>query len=128
MKHPLLGPDKVSSIIQSVYDPSSGYQSLPLHSLARSQREELFQFNMVLAIGSIHLFRNGTITMHPFGFFTAALQANPLSECSFSTIDDVENLLLIAHFGFHYNIGSCLIPSFKVSNSVNISKAALYGS
>lgn len=60
---------------------------------------------MVLAIGSIQLFRNGTTTMHPFGFFTAALKANPPSECSFGTVEDVENFLLIAHFGFHYNIG-----------------------
>ncbi|PSN74840.1 hypothetical protein BS50DRAFT_540411 [Corynespora cassiicola Philippines] len=60
---------------------------------------------MILAIGNIRLFRDRVTHLHPFGFFTAALEVNPPSESSFSSISDVENLLLIALFGVYYNIG-----------------------
>ncbi|KAM0325174.1 hypothetical protein ACHAQA_007713 [Verticillium albo-atrum] len=60
---------------------------------------------MVLAIGSVRLFRDGIIGLHPFGFFTAALEANPPSSSAFDSLEDIENLLLIARFGIYYNIG-----------------------
>ncbi|KIL92424.1 hypothetical protein FAVG1_04835 [Fusarium avenaceum] len=63
---------------------------------------------MVLAIGSIRLYREGAIDLHPFGFFMAALEANPPSSSSFSTLEDIENLLLISWFGTFYNIGCSL--------------------
>lgn len=63
---------------------------------------------MVLAIGSIRLYREGATALHPFGFFMAALKANPPSSSSFSTLEDIENLLLIAWFGTFYNIGESL--------------------
>ena len=61
---------------------------------------------MVLAIGSIRPFREGVITLHPFGFFSMALEIYPPSESSFSKIEDVENFLLIALFSVYYNTGT----------------------
>lgn len=66
---------------------------------------DIFQLNMVLAIGSIRIFDDTHGTLHPFGFFTAALEASPPSEFHFNEANDVANLLLIAHFGLYYNIG-----------------------
>lgn len=75
-------------------------------TLSKAQKHELFQLNMVLAIGGIGLHRDGRMTDHPFGFFTAALEANPPSEYGFCTVEDVECLLLIGLFGLFYNIGT----------------------
>lgn len=66
---------------------------------------ELFRLFMALAIGSIRLFRAGTFEPHPFGYFTAALEVWTPSMSSFNTIEDIENFLLIAQFGFYYDIG-----------------------
>lgn len=60
---------------------------------------------MILAIGSIGPFRAGEVFLHPFGFFTASLEASPPSDFDFGTIQDIENLLLISQFGVFYNIG-----------------------
>jgi hypothetical protein len=60
---------------------------------------------MILAIGAIGPFRSGRMRLHPFGFFTASLEASPPSEFSFGTIQDIENLLLVSQFGIFYNIG-----------------------
>uniref|UniRef100_A0A0B7KNQ6 Uncharacterized protein n=1 Tax=Bionectria ochroleuca TaxID=29856 RepID=A0A0B7KNQ6_BIOOC len=54
---------------------------------------------MALAIGSIGLFRDGRSSLHPFGFFTAALEACPPLDSSFDSVDDLECFLLIARFG-----------------------------
>jgi hypothetical protein len=60
---------------------------------------------MVLALGSISLFRTNQIALHPFGFFTAALQSISPIGFSFGAIEDIENFLLISHFGVFYHIG-----------------------
>lgn len=69
------------------------------------EKTALFQLYMAMAIGSVRLFRSGALSLHPFGFLTAALEVKPPSTSSFSSIDDVENLLLIAKFGTFYDIG-----------------------
>jgi hypothetical protein len=71
----------------------------------RAERHKVFKLNMALAIGSIGLFRDGRSSLHPFGFFTAALEACPPLDSSFDSVDDLECFLLIARFGVYYNIG-----------------------
>ncbi|KAI6750569.1 hypothetical protein HG530_014850 [Fusarium avenaceum] len=98
--HPFLDRDRV-------YE-SLNRQASPTISPEQINKHHLFQLNMVLAIGSIRLYREGATALHPFGFFMAALKANPPSSSSFSTLEDIENLLLIAWFGTFYNIGCSL--------------------
>ncbi|KAH7137459.1 fungal-specific transcription factor domain-containing protein [Dactylonectria estremocensis] len=98
--HPFLTKPKV-------YASLSRQPSLA-HSPARPDKHCLFQLNMVLAIGSVRLFRDRITNLHPFGFFTAALEASPPSGSTFSTLEDIENLLLVARFGYFYNIGCSL--------------------
>ncbi|KAF4466553.1 Pyrimidine pathway regulatory 1 [Fusarium albosuccineum] len=68
--------------------------SIPALSICNASYPRVL--NMVLAIGGVRLFRQGITNLHPFGFFTAALEASPPSSSSFSTLEDIENLLLIA--------------------------------
>ncbi|KAF4452348.1 hypothetical protein F53441_4800 [Fusarium austroafricanum] len=96
--HPFLGRDYVYRVLwkqcESIDEDVTNY--------------ELFQLNMVIAIGSVRLYRQGKTDLHPFGFFMAALEAKPPSSSSFSTIEDVESLLLVSWFGAYYNIGCSL--------------------
>lgn len=89
-----------------IYDNAPAGRTVPVEaSPPGAAKQKLFQLNMVLAIGSIPLFRTGGIPLHPFGFFTAALRAKPPSGSHFGEIEDIENFLLIAYFGIYYNIG-----------------------
>lgn len=99
----------MTAVVEKVYSNFDDYHAPP-SDLSRSQKSDLFHLNMVLAIGSIQLSRNNLVPFHPFGFFTAALEADPPSEYRFCAIEDVENLLLIALFGLFYNIGISLRP------------------
>ena len=103
--HPFLDKNEVYNVFGRVYDHVDHYRG-PVASLSPSQKQHLYKLNMVLAIGNIRLFRDQVTELHPFGFFTAALEGSPPSECAFSTINDVENLLLISLFGVYYNIGT----------------------
>lgn len=104
MAHPVLDQAHITAIVEKIYSSSDDYRA-PAITLSKAQKHDLFQLNMMLAIGGIRLYRDGCMTHHPFGFFTAALEANPPSEYSFCTVEDVEYLLLIALFGLFYNIG-----------------------
>lgn len=102
---------------QPVLSHSAIYDTLDQYTLgapdkASLEAAQLFRLFMVMAIGSIHSFRNGTCEPHPFGYFTAALEVWTPSMSSFNTIDDIEHLLLIAQFGLFYDIGMILIYVF----------------
>ncbi|KAF9886792.1 hypothetical protein FE257_011169 [Aspergillus nanangensis] len=93
--HPFLDPAKIHTTLEK--------QSK--QSISACDKHSLFQLNMVMAIGSIGVFRSGRCDLHPFGFFTAALEVNPPSASSFNSLEDIENFLLIARFGSFYDIG-----------------------
>jgi hypothetical protein len=95
-------------VLRDVYS-DAGDSRMPEKPFNRAQKRDLFQLNMVLAIGSIKLFHECPGTLHPFGFFTAALEVSSPSEFHFNQASDVENLLLIAHFGLFYNIGMLIL-------------------
>lgn len=100
--HQFLDAADVASLFNRVWNSVA----TPSSSLRGKEGQQiLFTANMIMAIGSVGMFRAGLTSLHPFGFFTAALSSSPPSEMSFGTIQDVENLLLIAHFGIFYNIG-----------------------
>jgi hypothetical protein len=73
--------------------------------MTHDQRLRLFQLNMVMSIGSVGLFQQGQYPLHPFGFFTAAIQAIAPSGFCFNRLEDIENFLLIARFGVYFYIG-----------------------
>ncbi|KAH8177333.1 fungal specific transcription factor domain-containing protein [Sarocladium implicatum] len=94
---PVLSPEAVWEILDKY--------TLGAHDCPAPKATDLFRLFMVIAIGSIRLFRDGTFEPHPFGYFTAALEAWTPSMSSFNTIEDIEHLLLISRFGLFYDIG-----------------------
>lgn len=106
--HPFLDETRMYRVLEKIYDSPTNYRASS-RSLTKSEKTDLFQLNMVLAIGSVRLFRDGSLSLLPFGFFTAALEVNPPSESSFSTLEEVENILLIAWFGIYHNIGKVIL-------------------
>lgn len=103
VEHPFLDPCRVSDVFCRLYGEIEKHDALD--GAHRVSKEDRFQTNMILAIGSIGLYRSGNLNLDPFGFFTAALEASPPFGFSFGSVQDVENILLIAHFGVFYNIG-----------------------
>lgn len=59
---------------------------------------------MILAIGSVLPFLNGTHDQHPEGYYLAALQR---MDSDFLTrgLASIQNLLLICRFGIYHRIG-----------------------
>lgn len=94
---------ETAAIVEKIHSNVDVYRK-DMSTLSKAQKHELFQLNMVLAVGGIRLHRDGHMTQHPFGFFTAALEAQAPSEYGFCTVEDVECLLLIGLFGLFYNI------------------------
>ena len=76
-------------------------------------KRDLYRTLMILAIGSIHMFRNGTCEHHPYGYYAAAMQymdSNILS----GGMESIQDLLLVVRFGIYHHIGTQLIfPSPK---------------
>ncbi|BCS29533.1 fungal specific transcription factor domain-containing protein [Aspergillus puulaauensis] len=60
---------------------------------------------MVMSIGTVRPFRRGEISLHPFGFFTAALQVIAPRGFCFNRLEDIAHFLLIARFGVYFYIG-----------------------
>jgi hypothetical protein len=103
--HPILDQEEISVALRTVYGDAGDVRMFE-EPFSREQKRALFQLNMTLAIGSIKLFHGGSGTLHPFGYFTAALEVSPPSESDFNESGDVGSLLLIAHFGLFYDIGT----------------------
>jgi hypothetical protein len=97
--------------VQPILSPEAIYDTLDKYTLNTAAQSttvgatDMFRLFMALALGGIRLFRSGTFKTHPFGYFTAALEVWTPSMSSFNTIEDIEHFLLIAQFGFFYDIG-----------------------
>lgn len=60
---------------------------------------------MIMSIGSVTLYRNGSSSAHPFGYYTAAMQKFDNSFLE-SGLEGIQDLLLIGRFGIYYHIGA----------------------
>ena len=66
---------------------------------------DLFRTFMILAIGSIPLYRTGTHRSHPYGYFRTALKHLDGTVLS-RGLKSIQDLLLIVRFGIYYHIGT----------------------
>ena len=72
---------------------------------AQLSEHDLFRTFMILAIGSIRLYRSGAHSNHPYGYYLAALKhldANLFSR----SIESIQDLLLVVRFGIYHHIGT----------------------
>lgn len=60
---------------------------------------------MILAIGATTLYRHGLHDSHPYGYYLSAMDHFNLDLFSQSSLDCIQNLLMIGIFGIYYNIG-----------------------
>lgn len=121
-EHTFLDPGRLSDLFSNLYGEPDPH---PAQASQRASKEDLFQANMILALGSIGLYRSGTLDLDPFGFFTAALEASPPFGFSFGSVQDIENVLLIAHFGVFYNIGEYYL-GYRLVNLLILCTRLLY--
>ncbi|KAB8204063.1 hypothetical protein BDV34DRAFT_122643 [Aspergillus parasiticus] len=70
-------------------------------------KHDAFRTFMILAVGSIMLYRSGFHKHHPYGYFLTALQyidTNMLSR----GLDSIQDLLLVVRFGIYHHIGTSI--------------------
>lgn len=74
-------------------------------SPAQISDHNMFRTFMILAIGSIRMYRSGTHRNHPYGYYLTALKhldANLFSR----GIESIQDLLLVGRFGIYHHIGT----------------------
>ncbi|KAI3530753.1 hypothetical protein CABS01_08931 [Colletotrichum abscissum] len=99
VQSPFLRRDEVKSLCGRVFSHESAGQPASNH--------DLFRACMILAIGSVLPFLNGTHDQHPEGYYLAALQRmGP----DFLTrgLASIQDLLLICRFGIYHRIGTSI--------------------
>ncbi|KNG80493.1 Zn(II)2Cys6 transcription factor [Aspergillus nomiae NRRL 13137] len=70
-------------------------------------KHDAFRTFMILAVGSVMLYRSGAHKHHPYGYFLTALQyidTNILSR----GLDSIQDLLFVARFGIYHHIGTSI--------------------
>ncbi|KAG7071091.1 hypothetical protein JMJ76_0002329 [Colletotrichum scovillei] len=99
VQSPFLRRDEVKSLFCRVFSHGPADQPASNH--------DLFRAFMILAIGSVLPFLNGTHDQHPEGYYLAALQR---MDSDFLTrgLASIQNLLLICRFGIYHRIGTSI--------------------
>ncbi|KAK1998517.1 hypothetical protein LX36DRAFT_680993 [Colletotrichum falcatum] len=80
--------------------------SFPLASQSATSHD-LFRAFMILALGSILPYRNGTHRQHPEGYYLAALQ-HLGTDFLTRGLASVQDLLLVCRFGIYHRIGTSI--------------------
>ncbi|KXH37368.1 hypothetical protein CSIM01_06136 [Colletotrichum simmondsii] len=99
VQSPFLRRDEVKSLCGRVFSHESAGQPASIH--------DLFRAFMILAIGSVLPFLNGTHDQHPEGYYLAALQRMG-SDFLTRGLASIQDLLLICRFGIYHRIGTSI--------------------
>ncbi|EAA62454.1 hypothetical protein AN5294.2 [Aspergillus nidulans FGSC A4] len=97
--NPFLLRRQVEDVYRRVFTPPESDQQ---HS-----QNDLFRAFMLLAIGAIHPFRQGSHQGHPYGYFLSAMQHFQSDSLSHG-IQSIQDLLLIGRFGIYHHIGTSI--------------------
>ncbi|PLB53674.1 hypothetical protein P170DRAFT_481666 [Aspergillus steynii IBT 23096] len=68
---------------------------------------DMFRTFMILAIGSIPLYRTGAHKSHPYGYFRTAMKYMDATVLS-RGLESIQDLLLVVRFGIYYHIGTSI--------------------
>jgi len=100
VQNPFLLRRDVQRLYHSVFSADRSAQQTP-----RPSEYDMFRAFMILAIGSIRMYRSGTHKNHPYGYYLAAMQH--LDGTTFSRrIDAIQDLLLVVRFGIYHHIST----------------------
>ncbi|KAF0328560.1 fungal specific transcription factor domain-containing protein [Colletotrichum asianum] len=97
VQSPFLRRDEVKSL--------SGRVFLLVPADQPASNHDLFRAFMILAVGAVFPFKNGTHTQHPEGYYLAALQ-HMGSDFLTRGLASIQDLLLICRFGIYHRIGT----------------------
>ncbi|KAL0931565.1 Zn(II)2Cys6 transcription factor [Colletotrichum truncatum] len=97
--NPCLCRDEVRTLYRRIFSSRPDNRTFPDY--------DLFRAFLILAIGSIFPYQNGTHSQHPEGYYLAALQH---MGADFLTrgLDSVQDLLLVCRFGIYHRIGTSI--------------------
>jgi hypothetical protein len=72
---------------------------------------------MILAIGSVVLYRNNRHRQHPYGYFLSAMK-NIDSNILSRGVESIQDLLLVSRFAIYHHIGelSIIVSSYSASH------------
>lgn len=98
LQNPFLLRRDVQSIYSRVFlgekDPNS----------ESNAKHDLFQTFMILAIGSVMLYRNGEFDTHPYGFYLSALKYFDDAFLA-GGLYSIQDLLLVGRFAIYHHVG-----------------------
>ncbi|KAL4888032.1 hypothetical protein BDV59DRAFT_189396 [Aspergillus ambiguus] len=106
VQNPFLLRRDIQQLYHSVFSASRRIGSRPLLPPC-VQRQMNFRVFMLLAIGSVPLYRSGRHKYHPYGYFLTAMEhldCNLLSR----GLDSIQDLLLVVRFGIYHHIGTSI--------------------
>ncbi|KAB8262310.1 fungal-specific transcription factor domain-containing protein [Aspergillus pseudonomiae] len=105
VQNPFLLRRDVQRLYHSVF--STGQADPASQILDHLTKHDAFRTFMILAVGSVMLYRSGAHKHHPYGYFLTALQyidTNILSR----GLDSIQDLLFVARFGIYHHIGTSI--------------------
>ncbi|KAL5356276.1 Zn(II)2Cys6 transcription factor [Aspergillus floccosus] len=115
-------PFLLSSYVQGLYQHifSGNLDSQNQHpGGGQISQHQLFRAFMILAIGSIPLYRASKHRYHPYGYFLAAMKHLEMDFLS-KGLDSVQDLLLVSRFGIYYHIGTSIWELIQLSTRMCI--------
>lgn len=100
VQNPFLLRRDVRRLYHSVF-PGNPSERVP----PQLSEHDMFRTFMILAIGSIRIYRSGAHCNHPYGYYLAALKHLDMNLFS-RGIESIQNLLLVVRFGIYHHIGT----------------------
>lgn len=94
VQNPFLLRGEIESTFDRVFHNGNGTSSPRDH----------FRAFMILATGSVTLYRSGRHSHHPFGYYLAAMEFFDVDFLAYE-ISAIQDLLLICRFGIYHHIG-----------------------
>lgn len=103
IQNPFLLRSYVQELYQYAFSDNVAGQKEGSNGSYLSQHQ-LFRTFMILAIGSIPLYRTGKHRHHPYGYFLSAMKHLEVEFLS-KGLDSIQDLLLVSRFGIYHHIG-----------------------
>ncbi|KAF6813663.1 Zn(II)2Cys6 transcription factor [Colletotrichum plurivorum] len=102
---PFLCRGEVKALLDRVSSSTPPGSSVPDH--------DLFRAFMILAVGSVFPYRNGTHSQHPEGYYMAALRYMGMDLLT-RGLDSIQDLLLVCRFGIYHRIGTSIWDKIRL--------------
>lgn len=87
----------------------------------RQSKHDHFRTFMILAIGSVVLYRNNKHRHHPYGYFLSAMK-NISPDILSRGVNSIQDLLLVSRFAIYHHIGELpIVMCLLVASHLNLS-------